>query len=69
MLSNAKQILVSELVVAEHASQDEIENLVNSKIELSFEENKLPQDEGIDLNKNFVNKFIHFEDTGTSENL
>lgn len=69
MLSNAKQILVSELVVAEHASQDEIENLVNSKIELSFEENKLPQDEGIDLNKNFVNKFIPFEDTGTSENL
>ena len=69
MLSNAKQILVSELVVAEHASQDEIENLVNSKIELSFEENKLPQDEGIDLNKNFVNKFIPFEDTGTSETL
>lgn len=69
MLSNAKQILVSELVVVEHASQDEIENLVNSKIELSFEENKLPQDEGIDLNKNFVNKFIPFEDTGTSENL
>ena len=69
MLSNSKQILVSELVVAEHASQDEIENLVNSKIELSFEENKLPQDEGIDLNKNFVNKFIPYEDTGTSENL
>ena len=40
-----------------------------TKIELSFEENKLPQDEGIDLNKNFVNKFIPFEDTGTSENL
>lgn len=57
MLSNAKQILVSELVLAEQASQDEIENLVNNKIELSFEENKLPQEE-VDLNKNVVSKFI-----------
>src|SRR5699024_88654 len=28
MLNNAKQILVSELVLAEHASQDEVEKLV-----------------------------------------
>ncbi len=68
MLSNAKQILVSELVLAEQSSQDEIENLVNNKIELSFEENKLPQ-EDIDLNKNIVNKFIPFDDTGTTENV
>lgn len=69
MLNNAKQILVSELVLAEHASQDEVENLVNSKIELSFEENKLPQEESIDLNKNVVNKFIPFEDTGSVDNV
>ncbi len=68
MLSNAKQILVSELVLAEQSSQDEIESLVNNKIELSFEENKLPQ-ENIDLNKNIVNKFIPFDDTGTTENV
>ena len=29
MLSNAKQILVSELVLAEHATQDEVEELIN----------------------------------------
>ena len=27
MLNNAKQILVSELVLAEHASENEVENL------------------------------------------
>ncbi len=69
MLNNAKQILVSELVLAEHATQDEVENLVNSKIELSFEENKLPQEESIDLNKNVVNKFIPFDGENSSENV
>ena len=37
MLNNAKQILVSELVLAEHASENEVENLVENKINLSFE--------------------------------
>ena len=32
MLNNAKQILVSELVLAEHASQEEVEKLVENKI-------------------------------------
>ena len=36
MLHNAKQILVSELVLAEHASQDEVEELVDNKINTSF---------------------------------
>ena len=36
MLNNAKQILVSELVLAEHATQDEVEKLVDSKINTSF---------------------------------
>ncbi|EKC57726.1 transcriptional regulator, CarD family, partial [human gut metagenome] len=35
MLNNAKQILVSELVLAEHASENEVENLVENKINLS----------------------------------
>jgi len=36
MLHNAKQILVSELVLAEHATQDEVEELVENKINTSF---------------------------------
>ena len=68
MLNNAKQILVSELVLAEHASQDEVEKLVENKINISFDEYKLPQDH-IDINQNIASKFIPFNGTGTSENL
>ena len=68
MLNNAKQILVSELVLAEHASQEEVEQLVENKINISFDEYKLPQ-ENIDLNQNIVNKFIPYNGTGTSESL
>ncbi len=68
MLNNAKQILVSELVLAEHASQEEVEQLVENRINISFDEYKLPQ-ENIDINQNIVNKFIPFNGTGTSENL
>ncbi len=68
MLNNAKQILVSELVLAEHASQDEVEKLVENKINISFDEYKLPQ-ENIEINQNIASKFIPFDGTGTSENL
>ena len=68
MLNNAKQILVSELVLAEHASQEEVEQLVENKINISFDEYKLPQ-EHIDINQAIVSKFIPFNGTGTSENL
>lgn len=68
MLNNAKQILVSELVLAEHASQEEVEKLVDNKINISFDEYKLPQ-ENIDINQNIVSKFIPFDGIGTSENL
>lgn len=61
MLSNAKQILVSELVLAEHASQDEVEELIDNKINLSFSEYRIPHEQ-IDLNTNIVNKFIPFEE-------
>ena len=69
MLSNAKQILVSELVLAEHASQEEVEKLVDNKISLSFDEYKMPQEEEINVNQNIVSQFIPFNGTGTSENL
>ena len=68
MLNNAKQILVSELVLSEHASQEEVEQLVENKINISFDEYKLPQ-ENIDLNQNIVNKFIPYNGTVTSESL
>ena len=71
MLSNAKQILVSELVLAEHASENEVENLVENKINLSFEEHRNMED-AINTN-NIVSKFIPFNDvnsnSGNPQNL
>ncbi len=61
MLSNAKQILVSELVLAEHASQDEVEQLIDNKINISFDEYRMPHEQ-VDLNTSAVNKFIPFDD-------
>ena len=52
----------------EHASQEEVEKQVENKINISFDEYKLPQ-ENIDINQNIVSKFIPFNGTGTSENL
>ena len=65
MLNNAKQILVSELVLAEHASQEEVEEIVENKINTSF---NLFKTEDI-VKENIVKKFIPFEGTGTSEIL
>ena len=69
MLNNAKQILVSELVLAEHASENEVENLVENKINLSFEEHR-NMVEPVSAN-NIVSKFIPFSDasTGNPQNL
>jgi len=69
MLYNAKQILVSELVLAEHATQDEVEELVDNKINTSFAMFKTDADVSIDTG-NIVNKFIPFNDeTGSSHNV
>ena len=65
MLNNAKQILVSELVLAEHARKEEVEEIVDTKINTSF---NLFKSEDI-VKENIVKKFIPFEGTGTSENL
>lgn len=69
MLNNAKHILVSELVLAEHASENEVENLVENKINLSFEEHR-NMVEPVSAN-NIVSKFIPFNDasTGNPQNL
>ncbi|MCI8344931.1 MAG: CarD family transcriptional regulator [Clostridia bacterium] len=63
MLGNAKQILVSELVLAEHASQEEVEQLVENKITMSFEEYKSPVEENTQIGKDIVKKFIPFDGT------
>ena len=66
MLNNAKQILISELVLAEHASQEDVEKLVDNKIEMSFEEYKLSNNVPDEIGKDIVKKFIPFDSTGTS---
>ena len=65
MLNNAKQILVSELVLAEHATEDEVEKLVDSKINTSFMTFR-----AVELNhdNNIVNKFIPFNNDVDSAN-
>ncbi len=68
MLNNAKQILISELVLAEHASADEVENLIENKINISFEEHKHATDTNMDTT-NIVSKFIPFNgSTGATQN-
>lgn len=67
MLNNAKQILVSELVLAEHASQEEVENLIDNKITMSFEEYKISEQPITnEIGKDIVKKFIPFDGTGTN---
>ena len=58
MLNNAKQILVSELVLAEHANQDEIEEQIDNKIANSFKTFRM--DEAI--SQTTVGKFIPFDE-------
>ena len=67
MLLNAKQILVSELTLAENSKKEEIEEMVNSKIDISFMEyNKTDKTE---TSAKTVNKFISFDSVGTNEDI
>ena len=65
MLNNAKQILVSELVLAEHATEDEVEKLVDSKINTSFMTFRADE---LNHDNNIVNKFIPFNNNMDSAN-
>ena len=68
MLHNAKQIRVSELVLAEHATQDEVEELVENKINTSFAMFKTePNIET--TTESIVNKFIPFEGNTEANNV
>ena len=64
MLNNAKQILVSELVLAEHATQDVIEEEIESKINTSFMTFRA---EGVEQ-QSIVNKFIPFDSDNGATN-
>lgn len=67
MLLNAKQILVSELTLAENSKKEEIEEMVNSKIDISFMEyNKADK---VETSAKTVKKFISFDSVGTSEDI
>ena len=70
MLNNAKQILVSELVLVEKVTEPEIEKLVDNKIDVSYKENRTENGIENEINtSSIVNKFIPFnsESTGTSQ--
>ena len=66
MLLNAKQILVSELVLAESKGKEEVEQLVENKINMSYEIHGVTATEGLqkavglpdDSTDNIVKKFI-----------
>ena len=65
MLVNAKQILISELVLAESKDKDEVEELVNDKINTSYQIHELSATEELkkavgmpEENPNIVKKFI-----------
>ena len=60
MLLNAKQILVSELVLAEQLDKSEIEEIIDSKINLSYIKNSAHKVNDSTPN-NVVNKFIPFD--------
>ena len=69
MLLNAKQILVSELTLAENLNKEDIEEMVNNKIDVSFMEynNNVDQQEKPDKS---VKKFISFDSVNeTSEDI
>ena len=59
MLINAKQILVSELVLAERSSYEEMENIVDNKINQSFKEFRIDDESPL---TSVVNKFIPFNE-------
>ena len=70
MLNNAKQILVSELVLVENTTNAEMEQLVDNKIDVSYKENRENVGINAEINtNNVVSKFIPFnvESTGTSQ--
>lgn len=59
MLTNAKQILVSELALAQSLTQEVIEGQIDARIASSFKTFRMDDN----ITNNGVNKFIPFEDS------
>ena len=59
MLVNAKQILISELVLAEHSTQDKVEDQIEATICKSFD--TYQHTNKADIPDNVVKKFIPFD--------
>ena len=69
MLINAKQILVSELVFAENSTQNEVEELIDSKINSSYAMFRTDEGEmGKTSAGSIVNKFIPFDSNDGTTN-
>ena len=66
MLSNAKQILVSEMVLAEQIPTSEMEGLIDNKINQAYKEFNIDSEQPIDSISNVVNKFIPFDDSAAN---
>ena len=62
MLLNAKQILVSELVLAEQVEKDKMEELVDTAINDSYIKNIVQREQtaNVEIPQNVVSKFIPF---------
>ena len=62
MLLNAKQILVSELVLAEQVEKDKMEELVDTAINDSYIKNIVQREQAanVEIPQNVVSKFIPF---------
>ena len=65
MLNNAKQILVSELALAEQSNQEDVEEQVENKINTSFMTFRA---DGVEK-QSIVNKFIPFNQNNGTENV
>ena len=68
MLLNAKQILVSELTLAENSQKEDIEEIVNNKIDVSFMEYN-NQGEAGEKPDTTIKKFISFDTVGGTEDI
>ncbi len=64
MLINAKQILISELVLAESKEKEEMEELVENKINTSYELHGIGETEQI-----IQNNIVNSEDTDSTDNI
>ena len=64
MLFNAKQILVIDLLLEEHANQEEVEEQIENKINTSYMTFRA---EGVEQ-QSIVNKFIPFDSNDGTTN-